>query len=107
MAGALGDPSKADTIQNHTRELRADLATTSMRWSPARIKWPTSPVTCGLTRGFASVRRGYRVFVVPQRAVVIRPDAEALVELAKKHQLVVKTSDALRPKDASGWWASY
>jgi hypothetical protein len=39
----------------------------------------------------AALAAGY--LIVPQRAVVIKPDAEALVELARKHKLVVKTDE--------------
>ena len=39
----------------------------------------------------AAVAAGY--LIVPQRSVVIQPDAEALIELARKHKLVVKTEE--------------
>jgi hypothetical protein len=48
----------------------------------------------------AAVAAGY--LIVPQRAVVLRPDAEALVELARKHQLVVKTNEGPGQKKRGG-----
>src|SRR5207344_3358398 len=48
----------------------------------------------------AALAAGY--LVVPQRAVIVRPDAEALVELAKKHKLFVNTTDGKPPKKRGG-----
>ena len=48
----------------------------------------------------AALAAGY--LIVPQRAVVLRPDAEALVELARKHQLVVKTNEGPAQKKRGG-----
>jgi len=40
----------------------------------------------------AALAAGY--LIVPQRAVIMRPDAEAMIELAKKHKLFVNTTDS-------------
>jgi len=51
----------------------------------------------------AALAAGY--LVVPQRSVVIRPDAEALIELARKHKLFVKTEEPTAKKKRSGLFA--
>src|SRR4029453_10502413 len=40
--------------------------------------------------------------IVPSRSVVIKPDAEGLVELARRHKLVVKMEETPRSKQRAG-----
>jgi hypothetical protein len=43
--------------------------------------------------------------IVPQRSVVVKPDAEALIELARRHKLVVKTEETGTKKKRGGLFA--
>ena len=84
----------ADEIQRQMREVRAelrgdvqDLVTSAHQMAELGRYVRAYPWLCV----GAAVAAGY--LIVPQRSVVIRPDAEALVELARKHKLVVKTDE--------------
>jgi hypothetical protein len=44
-------------------------------------------------------------FLVPQRAVIVRPDAEGLIELAKRNKLVVKMEETAPKKKRGGLFA--
>jgi hypothetical protein len=48
----------------------------------------------------AALAAGY--LIVPQRSVVVRPDAEALIELARKHKLFVRTEEPTAKKKRGG-----
>src|SRR3982751_3879621 len=94
MAQAFGGASDADQIQNQMRELRAelredvqDVVVSAHKMADIANYVRAYPWLCV----GAALAAGY--LIVPQRAVVLRPDAEALVELARKHQLVVKTNE--------------
>jgi hypothetical protein len=103
MAQPLGAASDADEIQKQMRELRADL-----REDVQDVVVSAHKMTdiANYVRAYpwlcvgAALAAGY--LIVPQRAVVLRPDAEALVELARKHQLVVKTSEGSPKKKRGG-----
>ena len=94
MAQPIGAASDADQIQKQMRDLRADLredvhevVVSAHNLADIGNYVRAYPWLCV----GAALAAGY--LVVPQRAVVLRPDAEALVELARKHQLVVKTNE--------------
>jgi hypothetical protein len=103
MAQAIGATSEADQIQKQMRELRADLREDVQDVVVSAHKMAD---IANYVRAYpwlcvgAAVAAGY--LIVPQRAVVLRPDAEALVELAKKHQLVVKTNEGPAQKKRGG-----
>jgi len=103
MAGPLGGRSEADDIQNQMRELRAELrddvqevVTSAHRMADIGNYVRAYPWLCA----GAAFALGY--VIVPTRATVIRPDAEALIELAKKHKLVVKTDESSPKKKRVG-----
>jgi len=85
---------EAEEIQREMREIRAELrddvqdlvvsAEKMADWTQYVNAYPWLCVGAALAAGY---------LIVPQRAVVMRPDAEALVELAKKHKLFVNTTD--------------
>src|SRR5438046_4577711 len=86
--------SEADEIQREMREIRADLrddvheivesVNKMADWTSYVTAYPWLCVGAALAVGY---------LVVPQRAVIMRPDADAMVELAKKHKLFVTTAD--------------
>jgi hypothetical protein len=51
----------------------------------------------------AALAAGY--LIVPQRSVVIRPDAEAMIELARKHKLFVRTEEPTPKKKRASLFA--
>jgi hypothetical protein len=105
MAQAFGT-SDADHIQKQMRELRADLREDVQEVVVSAHKMAD---IANYVRAYpwlcvgAALAAGY--LVVPQRAVVLRPDAEALVELARKHKLVVKTNEGPPQKKRGGLFA--
>jgi hypothetical protein len=103
MGQPIGSASDADQIQKQMRDLRADLredvrevVVSAHELADIGNYVRAYPWLCV----GAALAAGY--LIVPQRAVVLRPDAEALVELAKKHQLVVKTNDGSGKKKRGG-----
>lgn len=103
MAEPSGAASEADHIQQQMRNLRADLredlhevVVSAHNLADIGNYVRAYPWLCV----GAALAAGY--LVVPQRAVVLRPDAEALVELARKHQLVVKTNEGPGQKKRDG-----
>jgi hypothetical protein len=88
------------------RELRADLRDDVQEFVVSAHKladignyvraYPWLCMGAALAAGF---------LVVPQRAVVVKPDAEALIELARKHKLVVKSDEGPAPKRRGGLMA--
>lgn len=103
MAEPFGAASEADQIQKQMRELRVDLREDVQDVVVSAHKMAD---IANYVRAYpwlcvgAAVAAGY--LIVPQRAVVLRPDAEALVELARKHQLVVKTNESPAQKKRGG-----
>jgi len=103
MAQPFSTTSEAEQIQKQMRELRAELRDDVQDMVVSAHKMAD---IANYVRAYpwlcvgAAVAAGY--LIVPQRAVILRPDAEALVELAKKHQLVVKTSDGPPQKKRGG-----
>jgi len=103
MAQPFGAASEAEQIQKQMRELRADLREDVQEVVVSAHKMAD---IANYVRAYpwlcvgAALAAGY--LIVPQRAVVLRPDAEALVELARKHQLVVKTNEGPPQKKRGG-----
>jgi hypothetical protein len=103
MAQTLPTTSDADDIQKQMREVRAelredvqDLVVSAHKMADVAAYVKAYPWLCV----GAALAAGY--LVVPQRSVIVRPDAEALIELAKKHKLVVKMNEAQPQKKRSG-----
>jgi hypothetical protein len=84
----------ADEIQRQMREVRAELrddvqdlvysAHQLADWTSYVKAYPWLCVGAAVAAGF---------LIVPQRSVVIKPNAADLLELAKKHKLVVKMDE--------------
>lgn len=99
---ATTSPSEAEALQRCMREVRAELredvqefvvnAREMADWTTYVRAYPW------LTLGVAAAA-GY--FLIPQRAQIIRPDAEGLIELARRNKLVVKMDEAA-PKKKQG-----
>jgi len=97
MSQGKPTPSSAEAaeIQREMREIRADLrddvhdivesAHKMADWTQYVTAYPWLCVGAALAAGY---------LVVPQRAVIMRPDADAMIELAKKHKLFVSTADS-------------
>jgi len=103
MAQGIGANSEAGQIQKQMRDLRADLredvhevVVSAHKMADIGNYVRAYPWLCV----GAALAAGY--LIVPQRAVVLRPDAEALVELARKHQLVVKTNEGAGQRKRGG-----
>src|SRR5262245_12569546 len=86
--------TSAEEVRRQMREVRAelrddvtDLVVSAHQMADVGIYVRAYPWLCV----GAALAAGY--LIVPQRAVVIKPDAEALIELAKRHKLVVKTEE--------------
>jgi hypothetical protein len=96
-------PSEADAIQQCMREVRAELredvqeivvnARDMTDWTTYVRAYPW------LCLG-AAAAAGY--LLIPQRSQIIKPDAEGLIELARRNKLVVKMDEA-GPKKRQGF----
>jgi hypothetical protein len=94
---------EAEEIQRQMREIRAELrddvqelvvsANKMADWTQYVNAYPWLCVGAALAAGY---------LVVPQRSVIMRPDAAALVELAKKHKLFVNTTEGQAPRKRGG-----
>ncbi len=94
---------EAEAIQRHMREVRVELrddvremvvSANNMADISRYVRaYPWLCVGAALAAGY---------LIVPQRAVVVRPDADTLLELAKKHKLVVKTEEKAATKKRGG-----
>jgi hypothetical protein len=97
---------EAEEIQRQMREIRAELrddvqelvvsAEKMADWTQYVTAYPWLCVGAALAAGY---------LIVPQRAVVMRPDAEAMIELAKKHKLFVNTTAGAPLKKRGGIFA--
>src|SRR5438876_1896464 len=103
MAQVFGATSEAENIQKQMRELRAelrddvqDVVVSAHKMADIANYVRAYPWLCV----GAAVAAGF--LIVPQRATIIRPDPEALIELAKKHKLVVKTEESSPQKKRVG-----
>jgi len=103
MAPSFPPTDDADAIQRQMREVRAELrddvkelaasARDMADWTNYVRAYPWLCVGAALAAGF---------LIVPQRSVVIKPDAEGLVELARRHKLVVKMEEKPKSKQRAG-----
>jgi hypothetical protein len=94
MAPAISETTSASDIQRQMREVRAELredvqelvvnAQDMADWTIYVRAYPWLCVGAALAAGF---------LVVPSRPVVVKPDAEGLIELAKRNKLVVKMEE--------------
>jgi hypothetical protein len=94
MAQVISATADADDVQRQMREVRAELrddvkelvvsAHQMADWKRYVRAYPWLCVGGALAAGF---------LIVPQRSVVVRPDAEGLIELAKRNKLVVKMEE--------------
>jgi hypothetical protein len=99
MSPSFPPTTDAETIQRQMREVRAELredvqelvvsARDMADWTNYVKAYPWLCVGGALALGF---------LIVPQRSVVIKPDAEGMIELAKRHKLVVKMEDQPKSK---------
>src|SRR5262245_22071352 len=106
MAPAITDTNSADDIQRQMREVRAELredvqelvvnAQDMADWTIYVRAYPWLCVGAALAAGFIAV---------PSRQVVVRPDAEGLIELAKRNKLVVKMEEQPQAKKSGGLMA--
>jgi hypothetical protein len=98
--------SEADDIQRCMREVRAELredvkefvvsAREMTDWTVYVRAYPWLCVGAAAAAGY---------FLIPQRAQIIQPDAEGLIELAKRNKLVVKMDGAGEQKKKQGFVA--
>jgi hypothetical protein len=92
--GNSSPPPDADEVQRQMREIRAELRDDVHEIVESATKMADLSTYVGaypwLCVG-AALAAGY--LIVPQRAVIMRPDADAMIELAKKHKLFVNTTD--------------
>jgi hypothetical protein len=103
MAQTLSPTSEAGEVQRQMREVRQELredvqeivvnAHQMSDWTIYVRAYPWLCVGAAVAAGF---------LLVPQRSVVVKPDAEGLIELAKRHKLVVNMHETPPPKKRGG-----
>jgi hypothetical protein len=103
MAPAIAETNSASEVQRQMREVRAELredvqelvvnAQDMADWTIYVRAYPWLCVGAALAAGF---------LVVPSRPVVVKPDAEGLIELAKRNKLVVKMEEQPQAKKSGG-----
>jgi hypothetical protein len=103
MASVTTPSAEAEEIQRSMHEVRAELrddmkelvvnAHQMADWTKYVRAYPWLCAGAALAAGY---------LLVPQRAVVVRPDADGLIELAKRHKLVVKMDEAAPTKKGAG-----
>jgi hypothetical protein len=99
--------SEADDIQRCMREVRAELredvrefvvnARDMTDWTMYVRAYPWLCVGAAAAAGY---------LLIPQRAQIIKPDAEGLIELAKRNKLVVKMDGGGEQKKKQGFVSS-
>jgi len=95
--------SEADDLQRCMREVRAELREDVQEFvvnAREMTDWTTYVRAYPWLCLGAAAAAGY--FLIPQRAHIIKPDAEGLMELARRNKLVVKMDDA-GPKKKQGF----
>jgi hypothetical protein len=95
--------SEADAIQRCMREVRAELREDVQEFvvnAREMADWTTYVRAYPWLCLGAAAAAGY--FLIPQRAQIIKPDAEGLIELARRNKLVVKM-DEVGPKKKQGF----
>jgi hypothetical protein len=95
--------TEADELQRQMRAVRQELrddvqelvvsAHQMGEWKRYVRAYPWLCVGGALAAGF---------LLVPQRSVIVRPDAEGLIELAKRNKLVVKMEETPPPQKKGG-----
>jgi hypothetical protein len=103
VAQVISTATDADELQRQMREVRAELredvkdlvvsANHLADWKRYVRAYPWLCVGGALALGY---------LLVPQRSVIIRPDAEGLIELAKRNKLVVKMQEMPAPEKQRG-----
>jgi hypothetical protein len=103
MAPAIAKTNSASEVQRQMREVRAELredvqelvvnAQDMADWTIYVRAYPWLCVGAALAAGF---------LIVPSRPVVVKPDAEGLIELAKRNKLVVKMEEQPQAKKSGG-----
>jgi hypothetical protein len=103
MAQVTPPTTEAEDVQRQMRAVRAELrddvqelvvsANQMADWKRYVRAYPWLCVGGALAVGF---------LLVPQRSVVVRPDAEGLIELAKRNKLVVKMEETPPPEKKRG-----
>jgi hypothetical protein len=100
MSASSPVPDEGDEILRQMRAVRAELrddvkelvvsARDMADWTSYVRAYPWLCTGAALAAGF---------IIVPQRSHIVRPDAEGLIELAKRHKLVVKMDgDEKKPR---------
>jgi len=94
MAPSFTTTTDAEQIRQQMREVRAELredvkglvgsARELTDWGSYVRAYPWLCVGAAAAVGF---------MIVPSRSVIVKPDAEGLIELAKRHKLVVKMEE--------------
>jgi len=95
MAFVTTASTEAEEIQQSMHEIRAELrdnvkelvvsAHQMTDWTRYVRAYPWLCAGAALAAGY---------MLVPQRPVIVRPDADGLIELAKRHKLVVKMNES-------------
>lgn len=97
---------EADDIQRAMREVRAELREDVKDFvvnAREMTDWTTYVRAYPWLCLGAAAAAGY--FLIPQRAQIIRPDADGLIELAKRNKLVVKMDGTGEQKPKQGFVA--
>jgi len=95
MSQVIQAPAEAESIQRQMRAVREDMrddvrelvvsAREMTDWTIYVRAYPWLCMGAALAVGF---------IIVPSRSVVVKPDAEGLIELAKRNKLVVKMQES-------------
>jgi hypothetical protein len=103
MSQVIQAPGGAEAIQRQMRALREDLrddvreivvsAREMTDWSIYVKAYPWLCAGAAFALGFV---------IVPSRSVIVKPDAEGLIELAKRNKLVVKMQESPPTKKRGG-----
>src|SRR5437762_6297131 len=103
MAQILSASSKADEAQRQMREVRQELREDVQEivvgahkigdWTVYVRAYPWLCVGAAVAAGF---------MLVPQRSVIVKPDAEGLIELARRNKLVVKMEETPQKQKRGG-----
>lgn len=95
--------SEADDLQRCMREVRAELREDVQEFvvnAREMTDWTTYVRAYPWLCLGAAAAAGY--FLIPQRAHIIKPDVEGLIELARRNKLVVKMDES-GPKKKQGF----
>jgi len=103
MSQAIRAPAEAETIQKQMRAVREDIrddmrelvvsAREMTDWTIYVKAYPWLCLGAAFALGFV---------IVPSRSVIIKPDAEGLMELARRNKLVVKMQESSPQKKRGG-----